>query len=109
MIARGPGSFSASEDFNDARMVVFLRPWEEREEKTQDVVNKVNRGLAQLVGVRGNATQPSSLGRGRGQPINFVIAGASYAELAGAPDQIITAAAAQLGRAPCRERGCQYV
>src|SRR3546814_11648817 len=81
MIARVPGSFSASEDFNDARMVVFLRPWEEREEKTQDVVNKVNRGLAQLVGVRGNATQPSSLGRGRGQPINFVIAGASYAEL----------------------------
>src|SRR3546814_12206195 len=66
MIARVPGSFSASEDFNDARMVVFLRPWEEREEKTQDVVNKVNRGLAQPVGVRGNATQPSSLGRGRG-------------------------------------------
>src|SRR3546814_3486131 len=40
MIARVPGSFSASEDFNDARMVVFLRPWVEREEKTQDVVNK---------------------------------------------------------------------
>src|SRR3546814_5818533 len=36
MISRVPGSFSASEDFNDARMVVFLRPWEEREEKTQE-------------------------------------------------------------------------
>src|SRR3546814_10708809 len=36
MIARVPGSFSASEDFNDARMVVFLRPWEEREAKPQE-------------------------------------------------------------------------
>src|SRR3546814_20790042 len=78
-------------------MGCFRGQWEVREEKTQEVVNKVKRGLAQLVGVRGNATQPSSLGRGRGQPINFVIAGASYAELAGARDQIITAAAANPG------------
>src|SRR3546814_8505876 len=84
--------------------MVFLQPWEERDQTTQEVVNEVNKGLATIPGVRGNANQPSSLGRGRGQPINFVIAGGSYAELAKARDRIIAAAAEnpgiQIGRAP---------
>lgn len=96
-IGRTPGSFSASEDFNNGRIVVFLQPWEERDQTTQEVVNEVNKGLATIPGVRGNATQPSSLGRGRGQPINFVIAGGSYAELAKARDRIIAAAARNPG------------
>src|SRR3546814_2822272 len=66
-IGRTPGSFSASEDFNNGRIIVFLQPWEERDQTTQEVVNEVNKGLATIPGVRGNATQPSSLGRGRGQ------------------------------------------
>src|SRR3546814_15801430 len=96
-IGRTPGSFSASEDFNNGRIIVFLQPWEERDQTTQEVVNEVNKGLATIPGVRGNATQPSSLGRGRGQPINFVIAGGSYAELAKARDRIIAAAAENPG------------
>jgi multidrug efflux pump len=44
--------------------------------------------------VRGNAQVRSSIGgRGRGQPISFVIAGATYAELARARDRILAAAA----------------
>jgi multidrug efflux pump len=46
-----------------------------------------------LPAVRGNAQVRSSIGgRGRGQPINFVIAGSTYAELARARDRIFAAA-----------------
>jgi multidrug efflux pump len=92
IIARTPGGFGASDDFNSATFIVFLKPWEEREETTQEVVGQVNRALGQVPSVRGNASVRSSIGRGRGQPINFVIAGATYGDLAIARDRIIAAA-----------------
>ena len=59
---------------------------------------EVNRRLGQLPAVRGNAQVRSSIGgRGRGQPVSFVIAGATYAELARARDRILAAAAANPG------------
>ena len=95
---RTPGGFGASDDFNSGTFVVFLKPWEEREKTTQDVVQEVNRRLGQIPAVRGNAQVRSSLGgRGRGQPISFVIAGATYDELARARDRILAAAAANPG------------
>jgi len=97
VIARAPASFSASEDFNSGIVIVFLKPWEERKETTQDIVGLVNREIAQVPGIRGNAFVRSALSRGRGQPINFVIAGASYEDLARARDRILAAAAANPG------------
>ena len=49
--------------------------------------------LGQMPAVRGNAQVRSSIGRGRGQPVSFVIAGATYDELARARDRILAAAA----------------
>jgi multidrug efflux pump len=92
VIARVPGGFGATEDFNDGRLVVFLRPWEERTETTQDVINVINKEIAKSTAVRGNASSPSALGRGRGQPLNFVIAGSTYPDLARARDRIFAAA-----------------
>ena len=94
MNARLPsgGGTGTSEDFNAANMVIFLRHWDERDQTSQDVVKQVNRKLAQLPGLRGNGVVRSSLGRGRGQPINVVIAGTNYADLAKARDRIIAAA-----------------
>ena len=40
---RTPGGFGPSDDFNSGTFVVFLKPWEEREETTQEVVDEVNR------------------------------------------------------------------
>ncbi len=97
VLGRAPGTFSASEDFNDGRLIIFLKPWEDRKETTQDVINTANGALAEIPGVRGNASQPSSLGRGRGQAINFVIAGATYEDLAKARDRILAAAASNPG------------
>ena len=97
VITRTPGGFGQSDDFNSGSLIVFLRPWEERGQTTQDVVGEINRILAQVPAVRGNASVRSSLGRGRGQPINFVIAGSTYQDLARARDRIIAAAAGNPG------------
>jgi multidrug efflux pump len=92
VIARAPASFSATDDFNNGVFIVFLKPWEDREETTDDVVQQINRILAQQPAIRGNAAARSSIGRGRGQPLNFVIAGATYESLAIARDRILAAA-----------------
>ena len=92
VITRTPGGFGASDDFNSGSIIVFLKPWEERERTTADVVDEVNKRLGTMPAVRGNASVRSSLGRGRGQPINFVIAGNTYEELQVARDRILAAA-----------------
>ena len=90
--ARLPSSQGVSEDFNAGQMTVYLRPWEDRTKKSADVAREITAKLQEVAGVRGNATVRSSLGRGRGQPVNFVIAGASYEELAKARDRLLAAA-----------------
>ena len=92
VIVRTPGTFGPSEDFNNGAVTVFLRPWEEREASTEDVVGEINGILAQVPAVRGNAQPRSSIGRGRGQPVQFVIAGATYEGLARARDRILAEA-----------------
>ncbi|GGD66007.1 efflux RND transporter permease subunit [Croceicoccus mobilis] len=97
VISRFPASFGSSEDFNAGRMVIFLKPWEEREESSAEVAQMINARLSELAALRGNGTVRSSLGRGRGQPVNFVIAGTSYDDLAIARDRILAAAAENPG------------
>jgi multidrug efflux pump len=97
VVTRLPQSFGASEDFNAAQINLRLNNWEDRKESTQDVVKLVNAKLSEIADIRGNALAPSALGRGRGQPINFVIAGAHYPELARARDRILAAAARNPG------------
>ncbi|MGZ8999225.1 MAG: efflux RND transporter permease subunit, partial [Allosphingosinicella sp.] len=98
VITRTPGGFGASDDFNSGSVTIFLKPWEERPgDTTEDVVGQVNRILGQVPAVRGNAQVRSSIGRGRGQPVNFVIAGTTYAELAQARDRILAAGAENPG------------
>ncbi|WP_309602696.1 efflux RND transporter permease subunit [Sphingomonas sp.] len=93
VITRTPGGFTASDDFNSGSFTVFLKPWGEREKSTQDMVSEINKMLAALPAVRGNASIRNSLSRARGQPINFIIAGATYPELIVARDRILAAAA----------------
>ncbi len=97
IITRVPGGFGASDDFNSGMFIVFLKPWEEREQTTQDVAQQINRILVDEPAVRGNAQVRSALGRGRGQPIGFVLAGTTYEGLIAARDRIMAAAAQNPG------------
>ena len=92
MNARVPAGVGATEDFTTGNMVVFLKHWDERGQSSQDVARLVNRKLGQIAALRGNAAVRSSLGRGRGQPVNFVISGTNYEDLARARDRILAAA-----------------
>jgi multidrug efflux pump len=93
ILVRTPASFGPTEDFNTGFLIVFLKPWAERDLKTQAVVAEVNARLRSLPSVRGNVNVRSSIGGGRGQPVNFVIAGNSYSELVIARNRILAAAA----------------
>jgi len=97
VITRTPGGFGAGDDFNSGAFIVFLKTWEERDTSTAQVAQQINRILADEPAVRGNAQVRSALGRGRGQPINFVLAGNTYEGLAAARDRILAAAAANPG------------
>ena len=97
IMTRIPASLGSGDDFNSGMFIVFLKPWEERETKTQDVAQQINRILADEPAVRGNAQVRSALARGRGQPIGFVLAGTSYEGLVAARDRILAAAAQNPG------------
>ncbi|MFA7440967.1 MAG: efflux RND transporter permease subunit [Sphingomonadaceae bacterium] len=92
LLVRAPATFGATEDFNSGMMLVFLKPWEERDVSTRDLTNRFQKMLAEDPHVRGNASIPGSLARGRGRPIQFVIAGSSFEELARVRDAIFVAA-----------------
>ncbi|MBT2187600.1 efflux RND transporter permease subunit [Sphingobium nicotianae] len=91
MNARIPNNGGESEDFNSGQIAIFLRHWDERKETTQDIARIINRKLADLPTVRGNAVVNNRMSRS-GQPLSFVIAGNSYQDLARARDRILDAA-----------------
>ncbi|HEX7781728.1 MAG TPA: efflux RND transporter permease subunit [Sphingobium sp.] len=92
-----PGGFGASDDFNNGNIIVFLRPWEERTTNTAQLTDRINKILAQQPGIRGNVAPRSGLSRGRGLPVNIVIAGSTYEGLVAARDRILAAAATNPG------------
>ncbi len=96
IVMRAPAG-NANDDFTSSQLVVFLKPWEDRDTTTQMVAQEINRKLAEIPAMRGNAQVPSALSGGRGQPVNFVIAGTEYADLARARDRLLKAAAANPG------------
>jgi multidrug efflux pump len=93
LLVRSPAGFGPTEDFASGSMTVFLHPWEERDYTTRDVIDRVQGILGQDPRVRGNASTGNSLSRGRGaRPVQFVIAGSSFEELARVRDDIFKAA-----------------
>lgn len=97
LIVRAPAGFGTSDDFNSGNVIAFLRPWEDRTITTAEVATIINKVIADQPGVRGNAAPRSGLGRGRGLPVNIVLAGSTYEGLVAARDRIIVAAASYPG------------
>lgn len=93
LVIRTPSGFGSTDDFNGGNVIAFLRPWEDRSITTSEVAAIVNKVIADQPGVRGNVAPRSGLGRGRGLPVNIVLAGSTYEGLAAARDRIMAAAA----------------
>lgn len=97
VLVRAPGGFGQSDDFNGGVANIYLRPWEQRSVTTAELANRVTKILAEQPGIRGNAQPRSGLSRGRGQPVNLVLAGSTYEGLVVARNRIVAAAASYPG------------
>jgi multidrug efflux pump len=88
-ILRIPGFGPIGSAVNTGFMVVSLTDWSERERTTAQVASEIGRELAALPGVRAIATPRSGFGTGFGQPVQVVLGGGSFEELAQWRDALI--------------------
>ncbi len=71
------------------RITVFLKDWKERKESTPEVAEALRKELADLPGVRAFPSYRTGLVRGGGQPVNIVLGGPDYKELAQWRDRML--------------------
>jgi multidrug efflux pump len=95
MIAITPGWGSSG--VNSGVGIADLAPWEDRERSAGQIARELSGELSKVMGVRVFVFQPSGLSFYFGQPIQFVIGGPTYEELAGWRDIILEKARAYPG------------
>ncbi len=87
--SRVPGSYGASQEMHTGRITVFLKDWTKRKESTPEVADQLRKELAVLPGVRAVRSYRTGLIRGGGQPLNVVLGGPDYKELAQWRDRML--------------------
>jgi hypothetical protein len=103
VLLRLPASFSSTNEVNSVRGIVVLGHWSERNRFMQEIVQDVNRKLAALPGYRAFSVARRGLGGGTGKPVEFVLGGSDYDELAHMSK--FTGFGVRLVITKCRSRG----
>jgi len=88
LLVRAPRAFGNIENFNSGFVIVLLEDWSVRRPASV-IMNEVRGLLAELPGVRAFPVMRQGLGGGTGKPVQFVLGGANYAELAAWRDVIL--------------------
>jgi multidrug efflux pump len=96
VLAMTPG-WGGGSGVNSGIGIVDLAPWEERDRTAAQIARELTGELSTVTGVRVFVFQPSGLSFYFGQPIQFVIGGPTYEELARWRDIIIEKAKAYPG------------
>ncbi len=86
---RVPGGFGASEEMHTGLAIVLMKPWTERSVDTGTLVEAARAELATIPGVRALPQVRSGLTRSRGQPLQIVLGGPDYVELAEWRDRLL--------------------
>lgn len=81
VIIRAPQGFGASSSFNGGFVIVGLADWGERR-SIEAIMAEVRGKLADLPGITAIPTQRQAFSGGGGKPVQFVLGGGTYAELA---------------------------
>ncbi|WP_396588640.1 efflux RND transporter permease subunit [Bermanella sp. R86510] len=81
LLVRTPRSFGSTADFSGGFVIVVLSDWAERR-SAFDIMNEINGRLSDLAGVRAFSVMRQGLGGGIGKPVQFVMGGSSYEQLA---------------------------
>ncbi len=86
---RVPGGFGASEEMHTGQAIVFLQDWDQRDISTDEVVAQLRTELAAIPTIRAFPRVRSGLVRSGGQPLQVVLGGPDYAELAEWRDRML--------------------
>ena len=88
---RAPRGFggASSEEFQAAQAVVVMPNWSARTDSTQEVMEQVTKDISSIPGVQGFPQMRQGFGRGFGQPVQFVLLGQTYEELASWRDLLL--------------------
>lgn len=81
LLVRAPRAFGSIERFNNGIAIVILNDWSKRR-SAWTIMDDVKKRLADLPGVRAFTVMRQGLGGGNQKPVQFVIGGATYEELA---------------------------
>jgi multidrug efflux pump len=79
---RVPGSWDGTGAVNSARLILTLAPWSERMRSAQEIGRELTAELRKLPGVRTSVLIPGGLRGGWGSPVEAVIGGPDYEQLA---------------------------
>lgn len=81
LLIRAPRSFGSYESFNSGIVISVLNDWSKRRDATT-IMNEVRGKLSDLSGVRAFPIMRQGFGGGIQKPVQFVIGGGTYQELA---------------------------
>ncbi len=81
ILSRVPGGYGPSENMNNGRAIVILKPWNQRDASTDQVVEEIRRDLGAIPGVRAIPQTRQGLVRSGGQPLQVVLQGPDYRQL----------------------------
>lgn len=81
LIVRAPRSFGNPESFNSGIVIAVMTDWSERR-PAFDVMNEIRGRLSDLPGVRAFPVMRQGFGGGISKPLQFVIGGGTYEQLA---------------------------
>ena len=91
-ISRIPGGFGGATELNQARGVLVLAPWGERERSAEQIAQSLRTELSPIPGVRSAVTVMGGWSRGGGgggAPVQVVLGGTDFAELVAWRDKLM--------------------
>lgn len=88
LLVRAPRGFGNIENFNNGFVIVLLEDWSNRRPASV-IMNEVRTLLSELPGVRAFPVMRQGLGGRASKPVQFVLGGANYQELAAWRDIIL--------------------
>ncbi|MCL1060028.1 efflux RND transporter permease subunit [Shewanella gelidimarina] len=88
LLIRAPRSFGRSSNFSNGMAIIVLEDWAVRR-SAFEIIGDIRGRLSDLAGVRAFPVMRQAFGRGVGKPVQFVLGGPSYEELARWRDIII--------------------
>lgn len=86
---RVPGFFGGSEDMNSGMAIIFLQEWRKRDVTTSEVVTSLRKELAAIPTVRAVPFVRTGLVRSNSRPLQIVLGGPDYQELASWRDAML--------------------